>query len=106
MAIPSIPPTYPFAQATNDEMPGQPPGHFELLRRIDYCEMEWTEASVFSAGLADCAWVVVSACTEEGLPERLWPMAGSWVWLGPSPKLINARLSGIILVCQPWSDWY
>ena len=85
-------------------MPGQPPGHLQSLLRIDYCEMEWTEASVFSAGSADCAWVVVSARTEGTLPGRGWLIAGSCVWLGPSPKLINARLSGIILVCQPWSD--
>ena len=39
-------------------MPGQPPGHLQSLLRIDYCEIEWTEASVFSAGSADCAWAV------------------------------------------------
>lgn len=24
---------------------------------------------------------------------------------GPSPKRINARESGTVLLCHPWSDW-
>ena len=29
-----------------------------------------------------------------------------WSWLGPNPRLINARESGTSFDCQPWSAWY
>jgi len=29
-----------------------------------------------------------------------------WSLLGPSPRVMSARESGTVLLCQPWSAWY
>jgi len=52
-----------------------------------------------------------SALCDAGVKDEAWGAAGSvvialsgfsrWSWLGPSPRLINARESGTVFDCQP-----
>ena len=84
--------------------PATIPGCLIGLCASRYCERVWTDASVlFSIGSEDCASCVFGAARAEGTL-LVRPTGESLVWLGPRPKLISARLSGINLVCQPWSD--
>ena len=66
------------------------------------------EAGVTGADVAGDVWEVgVAASDFGGSGTVVMALSGfsRWSLLGPSPKLINARESGTVLLCQPWSAW-